>query len=114
MPIASVVGPEPTQEPNSPAVVETVVDEPAVVGFTAITAVPEESATEPVASAEDEILAQPSPLRQAAASVVVPTQTKPQPWSSNTLFAGLIGLGVFALIAGLIVARRGVPGAIAS
>ena len=114
LPIASVVGPEPTQEPNSPAVVETVVDEPAVVGFTAITAVPEESATEPVASAEDEILAQPSPLRQAAASVVVPTQTKPQPWSSNTLFAGLIGLGVFALIAGLIVARRGVPGAIAS
>ena len=114
LPIASVVGPEPTQEPNSPAVVETVVDEPAVVGFTAITAVPEESATEPEASAEDEILAQPSPLRQAAASVVVPTQTKPQPWSSNTLFAGLIGLGVFALIAGLIVARRGVPGAIAS
>jgi hypothetical protein len=62
----------------------------------------------------DEILQRPEQLRQAAQTVVVPNQNKPQPWSSNSLFAGLIGLGVFALIAGLVVARRGVPGAIAS
>jgi hypothetical protein len=109
-----VIGPEPTQETNLPSAVEAVVDEPTAVGFTAITALPESYATEPEASAADEILSKPSQLRQAAASVVVPTQTKSQPWNSNTLFAGLIGLAVFALIAGLVVARRGVPGAIAS
>jgi hypothetical protein len=61
-----------------------------------------------------EILQQPSKLRQAAQSVVVPIQKKSEPWNSNTLFAGLVGLAVFALIAGIVVARRGVPGVIAS
>jgi hypothetical protein len=63
---------------------------------------------------QDEILKQPSNLSQSAQKVVVPVQNKQTPWSSNSLFAGLIGLGVFALITGLVVARRGVPGAIAS
>ncbi len=97
-----------------PVTVEVIPDEPTVVGFNSITAVSENSVEESVATEPEEILSQPSQLRQAAQSVVVPVQTKPQPWSSNTLLAGLIGLAVFALIAGLVVARRGVPGAIAS
>jgi hypothetical protein len=68
----------------------------------------------PVPLEKDEILQQPTNLRQAAQAIVVPVQNKQTPWSSSSLFAGLIGLGLFALIAGLIVARRGVPGAIAS
>jgi hypothetical protein len=75
---------------------------------------PEDSAVEEAVKPADEIIAQPSPLRQAAQSVEVPIQTKSQPWSSNALFAGLIGLALFALITGLVVARRGVPGAIAN
>jgi hypothetical protein len=75
---------------------------------------PLEELTEPVPVKQDEILQQPSNLRQAAQAVVVPVQNKKSPLSSTSLFAGLIGLGVFALIVGLLVARRGVPGAIAS
>ena len=78
-----------------------------------------ESATDDLAAApvpleQDEILQQPTNLRQAAQTVVVPVQNKQTPLSSISLFAGLIGLGVFALIAGLVVARRGVPGSMAS
>jgi hypothetical protein len=73
-----------------------------------------ELVTAPDAVVQDEILQKPSNLSQAAQKVVVPVQNKKSPWNSNSLFAGLIGLGVFALIAGLVVARRGVPGAIAS
>ena len=113
-PISSVVAPEPIQEIDNPLVLEVVVDEPRVVGFTSITAVPETSVKESAVIDADEILTQPSQLNQAVQTVVVPAQTKTQPWSANTLFAGLIGLGLFALIAGLVVARRGVPGAIAS
>ena len=106
--------PEPILEIDEPLVIEVVPEEPTVEGFTSITAVPEDLVEDSAAGNVDEILAQPSQLRQAAQSVVVPAQTKPNPWSSNTLFAGLVGLAVFALIAGLVVARRGVPGAIAS
>lgn len=53
-------------------------------------------------------------LSDPAQSVVVPAQNTHTPRSSNYLLAGLIGLGVFTLIAGLVVARRGVPGVIAS
>jgi hypothetical protein len=74
----------------------------------------EDFAAAPVPSAQDEIIQQPTNLRQSAQTVVVPVQDKKTPWSFNSLFAGLIGLGVFALIVGLVVARRGVPGAIAS
>jgi hypothetical protein len=109
-----VLQPEPILEIDEPLVIEVVPEEPTVEGFTSITAVPEDSVEDSAAGNVDEILAQPSQLRQAAQSVVVPAQTKPNPWSSNTLFAGLVGLAVFALIAGLVVARRGVPGAIAS
>jgi hypothetical protein len=78
-----------------------------------------ESATDdlaaaPVPLAQDEILQQPTNLRQAAQTVVVPVQNKQTPLNSISLFAGLIGLGVFTLIAGLVVARRGVPGSMAS
>ena len=75
---------------------------------------PKETDSDTETSAVDEILQRPSDLQQAAQSVVVPVQNKKQPFSSSTLFAGLIGLGLFALIAGLVVARRGVPGAISS
>ena len=74
----------------------------------------DDSLTTPAPQEQDEILQQPSDLRQAAQTVVVPAQNNQRPWSQNSLFAGLIGLGIFALIAGLVVARRGVPGAIAS
>jgi hypothetical protein len=109
-----VLQPEPILEIDEPLVIEVVPEEPTVEGFTSITAVPEDSVEDSAVGYVDEILAQPSQLRQAAQSVVVPAQTTPNPWSSNTLFAGLVGLAVFALIAGLVVARRGVPGAIAS
>lgn len=68
----------------------------------------------PVPAVPDEILPGSSNLRQAAQSVVVPVQNTQTPWSANSLFAGLIGLGVVALIAGLVVARRGVPGFMSS
>jgi hypothetical protein len=109
-----VLQPEPIIEVDQPLVLDVVAEKPAVVGFNSITAAPGNSVEQAGAIEPDEILAQPSQLRQAAQSVVVPVQTKPQPWNSNTLLAGLIGLAVFALIAGLVVARRGVPGAIAS
>ena len=70
--------------------------------------------TAPFPNMQDEILQQPLDLNQAARTVVVPVQNNPTPWSSVSLFAGLIGLGVFALIVGLIVARRGVPGMMAT
>jgi hypothetical protein len=109
-----VIQPEPTLAIDQPLVLEVVQEEPTVEGFTSITTVPEDSAEDSAVGYVDEILAQPSQLRQAAQAVVVPAQTKPNPWSSNTLLAGLVGLAVFSLIAGLVVARRGVPGAIAS
>jgi hypothetical protein len=106
--------PEPILAIDQPLVVEVVPDKPTVVGFNAITAIPENPVMESGTGEADEILSQPSKLSQAAQTVVVPTQAKPNPWSSNTLLAGLVGLAVFVLIAGLVVARRGVPGAIAS
>jgi hypothetical protein len=113
-PIAEEVNSQPIESIDAGVPAEVIPDEPDVVGFNSITAAPGNSVEQAGATEPDEILAQPSQLRQAAQSVVVPVQTKPQPWNSNTLLAGLIGLAVFALIAGLVVARRGVPGAIAS
>ena len=113
-PAESALDPEPILAIDQPLVVEVVPDEPTVVGFNAITAIPENPVMESGTGEADEILSQPSKLSQAAQTVVVPTQAKPNPWSSNTLLAGLVGLAVFVLIAGLVVARRGVPGAIAS
>jgi hypothetical protein len=69
--------------------------------------------TPPASEIEEQIQAKPE-LEQAAQTVIVPEQKSNSLWSSNTLLAGLIALGVFALLAGLIVARRGVPGAIAN
>jgi hypothetical protein len=113
-PIQEVLTPELPQEITEVAVPENVSDQPNSVGSSVTSVFPREVDLAPEELAVDEILQQPSDLRQAAQSVVVPAQNKQQPFSSNTLFAGLIGLGLFALIAGLIVARRGVPGAIAS
>ena len=113
-PIQEVLAPELPQEITEVAVPENVSDQPNSVGSSVTSVFPREVDLAPEELAVDEILQQPSDLRQAAQSVVVPAQNKQQPFSSNTLFAGLIGLGLFALIAGLIVARRGVPGAIAS
>jgi hypothetical protein len=45
---------------------------------------------------------------------VIPAQSATEPWNPSLMLAGLLGLAVFSLIAGLIVARRGVPGALAS
>ena len=106
--------PIPAPELLVPIVAEVVPESPKVVGFTETNALPKIPEMALESGGVDEIFQQPENLRQAAQSVVVPNQNRQQPWSSNSLFAGLIGLGVFALIAGLVVARRGVPGAIAS
>jgi hypothetical protein len=113
-PSNSEVAPEPVEELVAPIVTEESPSEPEVNSFEETRSAPDEMVTTPDPVAQDEILQQPSNLSQAAQSVVVPVQNKQSPWNSNSLFAGLIGLGVFALIAGLVVARRGVPGAIAS
>jgi hypothetical protein len=108
--------PEPTRAP--PEELSLLADkanpEPPLAIDDSITALPEDAAQDSGVSDLDEIHTQPSNLRQAAQSVVVPLQTKPQPWNSHTLLAGLIGIAVFALVTGLVVARRGVPGAISS
>lgn len=68
--------------------------------------------TSGLAPSADEIqLNQPS-LKQSAQQVVVPIQSRQQPWSNDVLIFGLVGIGLMALLAGLYVARRGVPGAI--
>jgi hypothetical protein len=110
----AVLAPEPVEELVAPIVTEEIPSEPEANSFEETRSAPDESVTTPDPVVQDEILQQPSNLSQAAQSVVVPVQNKQSPWNSNSLFAGLIGLGVFALIAGLVVARRGVPGAIAS
>jgi hypothetical protein len=109
-----VLAPEPVEELVAPIVTEVIPSEPKANSFGELESTAVELVTTPDPVVQDEILQQPSNLSQAAQSVVVPVQNKQSPWNSNSLFAGLIGLGVFALIAGLVVARRGVPGAIAS
>ena len=113
-PVTEVLAPVPVQEIDAPVAPEIVPDKQEVIASTSIATAPENPVAADAVMPADEIIAQPSPLRQAAQTVVVPAQKKSQPWSSNTLFVGLIGLALFALIAGLVVARRGVPGAIAS
>jgi len=113
-PMEAVLAPEPVEELVAPIVTEEIPSEPEANSFEETRSAPDELVTTQDPVGKDEILQQPSNLSQAAQSVVVPVQNKQSPWNSNSLFAGLIGLGVFALIAGLVVARRGVPGAIAS
>ena len=113
-PVEEVLAPEPIEELVVPITTEVIVNKPLVNNFEETRSVADELVTPPDPVAQDEILQQPSNLTQAAQSVVIPAQDKQTPWSSSGLFAGLIGIGVFALIAGLVVARRGVPGAIAS
>jgi hypothetical protein len=113
-PVTEVLAPVPVQEIDAPVAPEIVPDKQEVIASTSIATAPENPVAADAVMPADEIIAQPSPLRQAAQTVVVPAQKKSQPLSSNTLFVGLIGLALFALIAGLVVARRGVPGAIAS
>jgi hypothetical protein len=113
-PSNSELAPNPVEELVAPIAAEVIPSEPLAKRFEETRSAPDELVTTPDAIAQDEILQQPSNLSQAAQKVVVPVQNKQSAWNSNSLFAGLIGLGVFALIAGLVVARRGVPGAIAS
>ena len=112
--LGAVLAPEPAEELVVPIVTEVIPNQPRRNNFEETELAPDDLVAAPVPSAQDEIIQKPTNLRQAAQTVVVPVQNKQTPWSSNSLFAGLIGLGVFALIAGLVVARRGVPGAIAS
>jgi hypothetical protein len=113
-PAYSDVASEPVEELLVPIAAEVITNEPRAITFEESGSVIEDLVATADPLAQDEIIQQPNNLRQAAQNVVVPVQNKQTPWSSNSLFAGLIGLGVFALIAGLVVARRGVPGAIAS
>jgi hypothetical protein len=112
--VEEVLAPEPIEELVVPITTEVIVNKPLVNNFEETRSVADELVTPPDPVAQDEILQQPSNLTQAAQSVVIPAQDKQAPWSSSGLYIGFIGLGVFALIAGLVVARRGVPGAIAS
>jgi hypothetical protein len=105
---------EPVEELASPIVAEVIPSQPRGNNFEETELATDDLVSAPVLVAQDEIIQKPTNLRQAAQTVVVPVQNKQTPWSSNSLFAGLIGLGVFALIAGLVVARRGVPGSMAS
>jgi hypothetical protein len=113
-PAYSEVASEPVEELVAPIAAEVITNEPRAITFEESGSVIEELVVTADPLAQDEIIQQPTNLRQAAQNVVVPVQNKQTPWTSNSLFAGLIALGVFALIAGLVVARRGVPGAIAS
>jgi hypothetical protein len=113
-PSNSEVAPEPVEKLVAPIAAEVIPNQPQSISIEDSGAVVNELVTAPKPIAQDETVQQPSKLSQAAQKVVVPVQNKQTPWSSNSLFAGLIALGVFALIAGLVVARRGVPGAIAS
>jgi hypothetical protein len=113
-PAYSEVASDPVEELVLPIAVEVITNEPRAITFEESGSVMDGLVSTADPLAQDEIIQQPTNLRQAAQTAVVPVQNKQTPWSSNSLFAGLIGLGVFALIAGLVVARRGVPGAIAS
>ena len=113
-PSNSELAPNPVEELVAPIAAEVTPNEPRVNTIEESGSAENELVTAPDAIVQDEILQKPSDLSQAAQNVVVPVQNKQSAWNSNSLFAGLIGLGVFALIAGLVVARRGVPGAIAS
>ena len=114
-PPAAVLVPQPVEELIVPITTLVIPNQPRGVTSVEPGVVPEVAVSLPVPTLQqDEIVQQPAELSQAAQTVLVPDQSKQQPWSSGTLFAGLIGLGLFALIAGLVVARRGVPGAIAS
>lgn len=113
-PIEAVLAPEPVEELVGLITTEVIPNEPPANTIEEYASAVNELVTTQDPVAQDEILQQPSNLSQAAQKVVVPVQNKQSPWNSNSLFAGLIGLGVFALIAGLVVARRGVPGVIAS
>lgn len=53
-------------------------------------------------------------LPQASQAVTIPAQSMQRGEASNELALGLLMLGLFALGAGLIVARRGIPGALSS
>jgi hypothetical protein len=113
-PSNSEVAPEPVEGFVAPIAAEVIPNEPQSISIEESGSAVNKLVTAPDAVVQDEILQKPSDLSQAAQNVVVPVQNNQSPWNSNSLFAGLIGLGVFALIAGLVVARRGVPGAIAS
>jgi hypothetical protein len=106
--------PEPIQEIDIPVAVVLDKGEPTAVGLTETTNRSGDPAIQTEVSEDDQTMSEPSQLRQAAQTVVVPPQSKLEPWNQNTLFAGLIGLALASLIAGLVVARRGVPGVISS
>jgi hypothetical protein len=112
--LGAVLAPEPVEELTAPIIAGVIPNQPQGNNFKETRPATDDLVSAPDPIEQDEILQQPTTLRQAAQKVVVPVQNKQTPWSSDSLFAGLIGLGIFALIAGLVVARRGVPGAIAS
>jgi hypothetical protein len=110
----AVLTPELVEELTAPIATVELVSETGKTRIFETPFVSDNSVTKPVPQLQDEILQQPSNLTQAAQTVVVPAENNQTPWGSFSLFAGLLGIGTFALIAGLVLARRGVPGAIAS
>ena len=55
-----------------------------------------------------------SSLPQASKTVTIPAQSFQPGIDQNGWLFGFLGMGLFALVAGVIVARRGIPGALAS
>jgi hypothetical protein len=103
---------EPIGQIQTPSAPDEVAEAPSLEGVISVVAAPEDSQSNQQGVEPDRILQQPTDLRQAAQTVVVPVQSNTEPFSSTTLFAGLIAVAVFALIAALVVARKGVPGAL--
>lgn len=76
---------------------------------------PEDSPPENTTEAQDRLPAiSVKPPVQAAQSVIVPEQNFTPGFGSLGLVAGLVALGVFGILAGFYVARRGIPGALIS
>jgi hypothetical protein len=55
-----------------------------------------------------------SSLPQASQTVTIPAQGAKPSFGEQFWLVGLLSIGTFALLAGLIVARRGIPGALSS
>ena len=117
------------QEPNFPDPVAIVSDQPDQLpeensGFeTSADLIPEPSPNESLG--EDESIAGPptpgifiSPpansLPQASQTVTIPAQSAVPSFGSGGLIFGFLALGLFALGAGLLIARRGIPGVLSS
>jgi hypothetical protein len=121
------------EQEQIPSATETLVSEPELIPEPKLEneksdSVPETDVSAPKQIAQDnQILLEPEPqqqiaalplatpeLRQAAQTMVAEPKTVGPEINQSPLLIGLLAVGVFALLAGLFVVRRGIPGAIAN